>query len=253
MLENGINSHVYNTFVQNQVSDLLAYFNDDLIYDTVNIAIDNQHRILDDTTYGVNLVESIEQSYKKSLSIITDEITINAMNEKRDRIYYLIINCICSRYNLSLINEFEIVDLYSLASVMYDFFVSGFRNKLIKFYSEFIYKKKNNIYINHLTHLKKEKNISMLYGRKVYKNNKLAIINANIEYVMDCISGYDISFEDILSLVYPDKSVVAMMVNNIATDDFFKNQYSFVLRTNLRYRIISEVSRIFHMYSISEN
>lgn len=253
MIDNGLNPHVYNAYVQNQVSDLLSYFNDDIIYDTVIGAINNQKILLDDPVCGVNLVEAIEQNYKKTMSIVTDSTARDDLYEKRNRIYDLIIKCICNEYNLSLLEGYNFLDdLYTLAYYMYDLFVSEFRTRLVTFYANYIYKEKNNIYANHLTQLKKEKNISMMYGKKIYKNNKLAIINTNIEYVINCMLGYDISFEEILNLVYNDKLIVNMFLNNIASDDIFKNQYSSLLRSNLKYRLIFNISNLVHLYSISE-
>lgn len=243
-------THVYNTHVQNQIADLLIYFDENLITDTVNTAI-LQRCNFDTCIPGVNLAESLEQRFKYSIANIDSE-SRELMMEKRDKIYTLIIDIICKQFNFTFTN-YNMIDKYALAYYMYEFFISDFKNKLILFYTNFIYKEKNNIYANHLVHLKKDKNSSMVYGKKMYKNTKLATINANMDYIVSNISYYDISFEEILNNIYIEKQIIQLFIENIIPNsDFYKIFYGGLFNTTFRHPIVNQIRLLFHSYAINE-
>lgn len=244
-------AHIYNTHVQNEIADILVYFDENLIIDSVNLAIAQRFNF-DTCIPGINLVESLEQKFKFSLEN-TDTDVRDFILEKRNNVYSLIINLICNSFNLTFTNNYNSSDNYALAYYLYDFLISDFKNKMIMFFTNYIYKEKNNIYTNHLSHLKKEKNSSMVYGKKLYKNTKFATINANMEYVISNLSCYDISFEEILTNVYPEKSIVQLLADNIIPNvDFYKVHYCNLFNTMIKYPIINQVRLLFHSYLMSE-
>jgi|GEM_PF-5700619 len=66
------------------------------------------------------------------------------------------------------------------------------------------------------------------YSKKLYKNgnSKLAIIHANLEFVLQNICAYDVPFDTYIDLAYIPNRQVAKYLQSILLDngDFFKRQ-----------------------------
>ena len=77
-----------------------------------------------------------------------------------------------------------------------------------------------------LGNLKKNKDVSTVYSKKIFPDPKLAIINANIDTVVQYISGMDITLDQIFASCGLSNQEAAYL-NTIVTDsgNFFKSHY----------------------------
>lgn len=247
-------NNAFNIANEGDTSMIIAHFDTNFIF---NIIEDNLIRRIDIYQSMLpNIVSAIEQNFK--ITYNREEVQMMYANEaldKRNDLYRTIIQLLCSKHNMQF-NELEGVDLYSLSLYLYDFLVSGFRKYLIDFFSLYIYKEKNEIYnAFNLHELKKNKDSSTLYGKKLYKNQKVAIINANLDYILAGIASFDISLNDILNTVYENKSIVKYLLNNVQSmNDFFKDVYvPIICHPYYRQSIITDIRIALHQIACNTN
>lgn len=238
----------YNLAVESDTSTIISHFDEEFVLDIVE---DNLLRRINVYQPNLpNIVSAIEQHYKVLAN--NDEIRLNHSVEvlqKRNSIYNSIISLLCNRHNLVYTPIDETVDLYSISYYLYDFLVSNFRKYIVDFFTLYIYKEKNEIYnAFNLEDKKKDKDSSTIYGKKLYNDQKIAIINANLDEVLVGLCGVDVNFIDILNAVYENKSISNHIYNNIvSSNNFFTDIYSTIIR-NLNYRqmIITDIRFALH-------
>ena len=77
-----------------------------------------------------------------------------------------------------------------------------------------------------LGNMKKNKDTSTVYAKKIFNNPSLAIISANIDAVVTYICGMDISLDQILMGCGLDKRIVDYILTLISDqDNFFRNHF----------------------------
>ena len=92
--------------------------------------------------------------------------------------------------------------------------------------------------------LKKNKDTSTIYGKRIYKDIKLAIINANIEMVINQINSMDIKFYNIVEMIYGAESEHARYLLSMVSDnnnDFFNTIYVSMFNSDIRSDIITNI------------
>ena len=164
--------------------------------------------------YVGNLVGAIETTFKANQENYPQfqKETL----ERRAEVYFNILSYLCSTHGLAL-NIDENTDLYSLAFVLYDFTISKFTINMINFFANYIIRETNSLYeYLNLRELKKSKDNSSSYSKKLFKgNSKLATIHANLEVVMDAICSFDIDLGILVSVSTLDQNITSFIVNNI--------------------------------------
>lgn len=246
------NSSVYNVTTENEIAVILSHFSTEFIF---NIIRDNIHKKFD--TYQMNIpnvVASFEQYFKQLQMIYNNPTDISNIENVRIETYKEILYILGKEFNLEI--DFEnIQDYYSITYYLYDLLVSGFNNHVINFFTNYIIKEKNGIYdLLNLGVLKKNKDTSTIYNKKIYKNAKIAIINANLEYVVDSMSGFDITFNMILNTIYQDKNMVKMIESVVAPRvDFFKFCYIGILQSNIRPILLTNIRLEIQKQSMVDN
>lgn len=235
------NSQTYNINTENEVASILSHFNSDFIISIVNYNFNN--RIIDTVLPTPNIVTSFEQNFKDIKSRYNTDI--DKIETVRLQTYKEIIDTICSKYGIIFLYNDDL-DLYSAAYYIYDFFISNFYNYMIYFLSNYIYKERNGIYESmHLNDLKKNKDSSTIYGKKIYKDIRLAVINANLDYILQNMRTYDINIGNILYTVY-NRNIASFLITILKFDNDFYNtfymsildsEYKSSLITNLRLEI----------------
>lgn len=246
------NTNSYNITTENEISVILSHFEPEYVF---NIIRDNISQRFKYNQLGMpNIVASFESYFKQLISTYTDVDTINQIQEKRLETYKEIISILCSEFQFSF-NYEEIQDYYSSAFYLYSFLVSDFSINLVSFFSNFIIKERNNIYESlKLNDMKKNKDNSTLYNKKIYKNSKLAIINANLDYVIDNICVFDITLSDILNNIYVDKNIVKFLETSILpVQDFFKYAYVPVIQSVLKPMLLTDIRLYIQSQSISDD
>ena len=96
--------------------------------------------------------------------------------------------------------------------------------RLISFFTNYINREKNSLY--EALELASKRKEASPYSKKIYKNSnsKLAIIHANLEYVIQNICSYDIDFDTFVELSYIPERALSRFILSILQDngDFFK-------------------------------
>lgn len=219
------NSDIYIQTSEKEVSSILSHFNSQYVMDIIESNLKETYKSFYTGMVNPNIVKSFEDYFKNMLNAYPfDRENIQLVREET---YSEIINIICNKYNLSYIADTESVDTYSAAFYLYDFLVSKFAYNFINFFSIYFIKEKDALYKGfNLDNFKKSKDSSTLYAKKIFKDQKIAIINSNIGYVLPQMSEFDISFNNIIDIVY-NKSKVAYFIqqNFIDNGNFYKNFY----------------------------
>lgn len=240
----------YNISSEAELSNILSNFNEDMIYNIVQDNIDQRFNYYQLTL--PNLVSSYEANFKNLLLTYPDNSQI--INQTRNNVYANIINILCSNFKLSISID-EDSDLYSIAFILYKFLVSEYRLNVVNFFVNFISKEKNNIYdVLSLNDKKKNKDSSTAYNKKVFKNVKLAVITANLEYVMNNICILDISFEDLVNIIYTydkniSKTILSIVVPNT---NFFKDNIVPIINSNIAPIIMTDIRITLHSIYVSK-
>lgn len=232
------NSLIYNFASENELAVVLGHFSQDYITTIVQTNLDNRLRIYNGKI--PNAVYSIEQDFKATKENYPDSIT--DIEYCRGTTYSNIISILCNYYDLEITRS-DNTDLYSVAFILYRLLVSDFADNLVNFLTNYIIKERNFIYEGlNLSELKKSKDSSTLYSKKIYKNGKIAAMHANLEMIVDYISGFDITFEQILNTIYSDKNLVSFILSVVQPkSDFFKKYFMSYLFTEHRPVILTSV------------
>ena len=195
-----------------EIVSIISNFSDDMVMDIINRNSANKFRPYQH--YVGNLVGAIESSFKANQENYPQ--FYSEIEERRNEIYSNILLSLCKSHGLSLeINENT--DLYSLAFVLYDFVISKFTINMINFFANYIIGETNSLYeYLNLRDLKKNKDNSSSYSRKIFKGNyKLATIHANLEPVIDCICGFDINLNTLINVSTMDMNIASFITSNI--------------------------------------
>ena len=213
----------FNIVSSNEVASIICRFTPEMISDVVETNLETKYRSYSPEL--ANIVASIEENYRMAqagLPEFSSEIV-----SQRYNIYLQIIQQVCSAHQLQFIgtdNEAVYQDIYTAAYTIYDFLVARYNLYLINFFTNYINREKNSIYES-LELASKRKEASS-YSKKIYKNSnsKLAIIHANLEFVIENICSYDIDLNLYTELAcIPDRMksryILSLIVDN---GDFFK-------------------------------
>ena len=219
------NNITYNIRTDGEASAILSHFSDEYIIDMVRDNLSSRSKIYHELPLP-NLVNVLEQNFKNISNGYDDPSELKELDERRIRCYKQILDILCQSHSLEL-NIANGIDYFSAAYYLYDLLIANFKQYIIQFFTNYIDREKNNIYNSFsLADLKKSKDSATVYGKKMYKNQKLAIINANIEYVIENICAQDIPFPVIINNIYYDKNIARYIIDTFfPVQDFFKNIY----------------------------
>ena len=245
--------HSYNIATQAELSEVLSHFSSEFILSVIEDNISNKFAYSYMSESKANIVEALEQNFKTIFANFESEQA--SINDVRVNTYKEIIQILSNNHELYF-NDDTDIDYYSAAYYLYDFLVSNFSNYIILFLTNFICKEKNNIYESlHLSSLKKNKDMSTAYGKKLYNDPILAVINANIEFVVNSICQFDIDFYDYLTIVYGNNEIANFIAKLVTPQiDFFKSCVVPVLKNPATSPvIISELRLNIHRIAVTDN
>lgn len=235
------NSQMYNIVTETELASVLSHYSSDFVFSVVQDALRKRFDV-PNFLPNPNIVAAFEQNFKIIRSQYSTADVMDEINRVRLMTYKEIIDFICKEFNLSFTVS-EDVDLYSAAYILYQFFVADFSNNLISFFTNFIFRERNNLYESlGLAELKKNKDSSTIYGKKIFKDIKLAVINANIDTVISAISTYDIDLYTIFSIIIPDRNVANNLYMLVSSNgDFFKQFFVDLLHRDIRPAFITSI------------
>lgn len=236
------NSQLYNVNTENELAVVLSHYNTEFVLSIVDDAMKRRFLYVPND-YGMpNVVGAWEQNFKTIQNYYGSD-SHNEVLRVRNDTYTEIIESICREFGLTFTID-DTVDLYSAAFHLYNFFVCAFTENLITFFSNFIYRERNTLYdALGLAELKKNKDISTIYGKRVYKDIKLAVINANIDKVVSEVCNIEIPFDTILDVIYGSgseiKNFLVLLVSS--EEGFISRIYAPVLNSDIRADIITRI------------
>ena len=218
------NSERFNIVSENELTEVLAHFNTEFIMSIIDSAIANR---ANPTAFASNpnVVDAWDANFKQIINYYGSTDVTERVNQCRIDTYQEIIKRICTYHGLNF--TVDEVDLYSAAHYLYQFFVSDFLKYMDTFFAVTIINDANELYdAMNLGNLKKNKDTSTIYSKKVFADPKIAIINANIDMVISYICGMDISLDQIFArsgLTMQEVSYMSALVSE--QDNFFRNHY----------------------------
>lgn len=235
------NLQAFNINTENELAEVLSHYSSEFIFSIVNEAMKN--RFLNVPIAAIpNVVGAWEQNFKAIIAKYgseSKELVLQVRNDTYDEI----IEMICKEFGLNFTID-DSIDKYSAAFHLYSLLVCNFTDNLIAFFASFIYKERNALYESlGLSEYKKNKDSSTLYGKKVYKDIKLIVINANIDMVISEICNMDIPFHTIIGNICGTNSELKKYYMSIISDSegFFQKAYIPVMNSDIRADIITGI------------
>lgn len=235
------NNSEYAIVSDTEIATVLNYFTPDMIQNVLDDVLEEKMRPYS-TNIG-NLINAYETNFKIAVSNYPNYA--EELQRVRIETFESVMNRICNFHNI----EWELepgMDLYTMAFYTYQFLISNFKINITKFFSNFITREKDNIYdALKLSELKKNKDSSSVYSRKIYNglDSKISVIHANLDYVLSQISGFDINLDTVIENVYyGDKNVIQALQSILADKgDFYKTFYVEVLNGTGRAELITAI------------
>lgn len=235
------NSQIYNVVTENELSEVLSHYNSEFVFSIVDEAMKKRFLTVPLTAVP-NVVGAWEQNFKAIIATYGSESYDEVMRVRNDT-YDEIIEMICKEFRLNFTID-DSIDKFSAAFHLYNLFVCNFSENLIEFFANFIYKERSSLYESlGLAELKKNKDSSTIYGKKIFKDIKIAIINANIDMVITQICAMDIPFYSIISLICGNNSELKKYYLSIisADTDFFAKAYVPSMNSEIRPELITGI------------
>lgn len=235
------NSQAYNIATENELAEVLSHYSSEFVFTIIDEAL--KSRFLGVPVVSMpNVVAAWEQNFKAIQAQYGSESHSEVLRV-REETYREIINTICREFGLNFTID-EDVDIYSAAFHLYDLMVCNFTANMITFFANFIYKERASLYESlNLSELKKNKDSSTIYGKKIYKDIKLAVINANIDMIINEISGMEIPFYSIIGIICGNNSELKKYFLSIVSEEpgFFQRAYIPVLNSDIRADVITGI------------
>ncbi len=185
---------------EGELAALLSNFNTDYIYQAVeDLLVDRNNNFT--LQPKVNFVSTLEVSFKSMLVAYPSDK--DNIYQVRDTTYMEILDKISEKCNIGINYTLEDTDMYTLANLIYDLFISRYDIHVFTFLKRFIIMQKDFIYTQlQLDQRKRSKDTSTIYNKNVYSDPKLALINANLEMCLQFIDSLDFNAEQTLSYIY---------------------------------------------------
>ena len=217
---------------ENELAIVLSHYESDYVYDIVKSQIQSTANS-SFIAPPPNVVGAWEQNFKAIMDQYGAEGSTK-IQEVRQETYREIIDIICESYGLNF--TISDVDMYSAAYALYDFFVCNLPGNIINFFAKYIYKERTAIYDSMgLSEMKKNKDSSTVYGKRMYKDIKIAVINANITKVLDNICvAMEFDFPTIISVMTDDRNLIKYILSIVSDNgDFYGNVMIPIVKTYL--------------------
>jgi hypothetical protein len=205
------------------ISEILAHFGSEYAMHALEDKL--EHIDYTSTLIEPNFVSAYENNFK----LMEEEYPGDSQNIKsvRDEVYREIIRLLCDKFNLSFNTIDDTIDVYTAAYYLYDFLVCNRNNIMVNFFTAFIINNKDTVFsILNPDEIKKNKDSSSAYGKRVYADPKYIAISANIPKIINHISTFDIALSNIFQSVYVNYKIVQFLDNAFADKgNFFRDYY----------------------------
>ena len=244
-------TELYEISNEYNVTDILAHFDSNYIFDIIEDKLEN-------ISFATSQVESnIVASFENNFKDMNDRFPGDSQNIRniREQVYRDIIRILTEKFNLQFNTVDDTIDLYTAAYYLYDFLVCHRNIIMVNFFTAFIINNKESLCVTlNMEDFRKGKDSAAAYGKRVYQDNKFAIISANMSAVINYISTLDITLINIFQSTYKDLKLIQFLDNAFADKGtFFKDFYCSILNkpeelpiiiTNIRLALQSHVGNI---------
>lgn len=247
-----IGNQAYNIVTENELAAVLSHYSTEFVMSVLEDAKRKKYNEFPLVPLP-NVAAAWEANFKVIMEQYSDLPDSRAeIMRVRTMTYQEIIKTICEEFYLKFTDD-DNVDLYTAAYNLYDFFVCNFSNHMVDTFSNYIYREKNNLYdAMGLADLKKNKDSGTIYGKKVFKDIKLAVIIANIDKVINYISVMDIDLDSIFALA-PDSVYSNYMSSIVSTEaNFFKDFYVSIINSFLRADYLTAIRLQLQQYALND-
>ena len=245
-----MNNQIYEVQANNQISSILSQFDADYVMDIIDDTL-NQVFTRFDMIPRPNIVRSFETTFKELHNVYPADI--DNIDELRVEIYQNIIDHICKKYELRFIQT-DHVDLFTLADIIYDFFVSNFNIYMVQFYVKLLLREKDNIvYTLNMDEIKKSKDPNIKYNRLAFDNNdEFVAIAINLPTILKNLAALDIMDHTIYSYIYgPRPEMVNLIESSISSSVPIFQRFNNLLFNESLYGPIITYIRLAFQQSIS--
>lgn len=218
------NTERFNVVSENELTEVIAHFNTEFIMSIVDQAIQNR---FSPTAYmaNPNVVDAWDMNFKQIVQYYGSVDVEQRIAALREDTFAEICKRICTYHGLSF--TIDNVDMYTAAHTLYHFFVSNYLQYLDQFFANYIVQEADTLYQALELDETKGKDASSIYAKKVFKDPRLAIISANIDTVINYISGADIHLEDIINNcgLPPQEAAYLLTIISDANGTFYRDHY----------------------------
>lgn len=217
------------------IATILGNFSDDFIEDTIKESISYRFR-----PYGLrspNFPEIINSQLQnvKDHSIGYDD----QIEDKRVDVFTTIINIINEYYGLTIVEDIPDEQVYTIAYIMNQLFISEFTERMLNFYTQYIINNMDNI----LKYLAIEpKSSKTAYAKKIYNNEKYITLYDNMNLVVDILAGLDIPLKELITYLSDQNTADTITTYIAETGDTYKTRFaSFILDPSTKPDIITAI------------
>lgn len=217
------NNSDYEVISNAEIASVISKYSPDMI----DMVLDEIMRTK--SSYRITPIGNMITSYEQNFKIDMEKFPQFQPNmlEQRAELYMNIANTVCNRHNITLIDSST--DVFTIASNVYQFLISGFYEACITFFVNFLSRESDEICNMIGIDPENNTNPTHQYAKKRYGvKTSLSIIHTNLNRVLDTISALDINLSDIIATVYSTTyPEVGAFLNSVLVDngDFYKNFY----------------------------
>ena len=191
-----------------EITTILSNFNTDFVFDVTDDLMRQRFDSFS-TIPKHNFVTELEIGFRDLLNRYPGDVE----NIKLCRLntYKEILSRISRNSGVKFFYEAD-TDIFYLATVVFDLFITNYNNYVFRFLYNFIISQKEYVYnALNLSKLKKSKDISTVYNKEHYEDQQLAIINANLDQCIKFISALDFNTATTLSYIYTSTQEIMEM------------------------------------------
>lgn len=231
------NNQAYNIRAEGQLASILSSFDTDYVIGIMEDILANQLNDFNPVPKA-NIINSFEDNFKAILNDYPEDKP-NIL-DIRESTYSLILSKIAKAFNFEF-RDTDQMDLYSIAKLLYDFFVSNYNGYLINFMADYIIREQDTLYkVLNMEQFKKDKDVTTIYNKKLFDSVQMAIVSSHLDYVVKYMMDMDFTMEQVLTVTYRNNPyhIAAFMQHVFPKMDFYKDYYCRLISVPNIYPII---------------
>ena len=233
------------TLTQNEQDLILMNLTDELLMENITEQIQRPHTIFYEKT---NFIDIFEERYKYICERFKDTPDlIQSVKEARTQFYQKIYKMISTKFEFTLDDFEENLNMYLITSVLYEFLILNYTENVKTFVINYINANKKSLSKNYT----KIKNLDTTSLKKTLRNENDIIMIANIYDIVENIINIDFSISDICKIIietdmheYNNYFINKYFVEEqLLVSDSFKDNFLSILNKNndKYYKIISDI------------